>query len=182
LASFPSTRLRRARTLELPWCSGDVSTRFVAFLFVSRSLFSTISQRSRPNEPLPPLRTGQQHATSRNEGNVAVFQLNESLRAVLRELDVPVFECKRLVFSRCACTDEVSSQGLELSAESRTIVRPDPSPSPASSSSSLLTASSSRADDDQHLTPGAPARLFGDMALFYLRRAVQGWNNCNSRL
>ncbi|GAA5820861.1 hypothetical protein JCM11251_001849 [Rhodosporidiobolus azoricus] len=81
-------------------------------------------------------RLGQEHATNRNEGNVAVFQLNESIRAALRELNVPVFEWARLI------------------------------------------SGESKYNDDQHLTPGTPHRLFTDMALFYLHKAVTGWNRC----
>ncbi|GAA6037472.1 hypothetical protein JCM8097_008205 [Rhodosporidiobolus ruineniae] len=89
-----------------------------------------------PDVPIM-FRLGQQKSSNRNEGNVAVFQLNESIRAVLRELDVPVFEWARLI------TGE------------------------------------SHYNDDQHLKQGAPARLFGDMALFYLRKAVEGrWGVC----
>ncbi|TNY22854.1 hypothetical protein DMC30DRAFT_444909 [Rhodotorula diobovata] len=82
-------------------------------------------------------RLGQAHQTNRNEGNVEVFQLNESLRAVLAKLDVPIFEW-----------------------------------------ASLLTGES-RYADDQHLQAGAPARLYADMAMYYLRRAVTGWDRCD---
>ncbi|GAA5865545.1 hypothetical protein JCM8547_007643 [Rhodosporidiobolus lusitaniae] len=82
-------------------------------------------------------RLGQDYRTTRNQGNVAVFQLNESLRAILKELDVPVFEWARLI------------------------------------------SGEDRYNDDQHLAAGAPARLFTDMALFYLRKAVEGrWDVC----
>ncbi|BGP42483.1 hypothetical protein JCM10450v2_006578 [Rhodotorula kratochvilovae] len=81
-------------------------------------------------------RLGQSHQTNRNEGNVAVYQLNESLRAVLAKLEVPIFEW-----------------------------------------AGLLTGES-QYGDDQHLKPGAPARLYADMAMWYLRRAVTGWDRC----
>ncbi|GJN93405.1 hypothetical protein Rhopal_006460-T1 [Rhodotorula paludigena] len=82
-------------------------------------------------------RLGQAHQTNRNEGNVAVYQLNQSLRAVLARLDVPIFEWADL-----------------LSGESQY-------------------------GDDQHLKPGAPARLFADMSMWYLWRAVvAGWDTC----
>ena len=42
-------------------------------------------------------RLGQEHQTNRNEGNVAVFQLNQSLRAVLAKMRVPVFEWASLL-------------------------------------------------------------------------------------
>ncbi|GAA5958861.1 hypothetical protein JCM21900_002259 [Sporobolomyces salmonicolor] len=81
-------------------------------------------------------RLGQQRRTHRNEGNVAVYQMNQSLRALMAELRVPIFEWAKLI------TGE------------------------------------SHYNDDQHLSPGAPATLFGDMALYYLKRAVEGWDKC----
>ncbi|GAA5915989.1 hypothetical protein JCM5296_000403 [Sporobolomyces johnsonii] len=81
-------------------------------------------------------RLGQQRRTHKNEGNVAVYQMNQSLRALMAELRVPIFEWAKLI------TGE------------------------------------SHYNDDQHLSPGAPATLFGDMALYYLKRAVDGWDKC----
>ncbi|GAA6013085.1 hypothetical protein JCM10207_006167 [Rhodosporidiobolus poonsookiae] len=93
-------------------------------------------RREFPGVPLM-FRLGQSRRDNAHHANVAVFQLNESLRAVLRELDVPVFEWARLI------TGE------------------------------------SRYNDDQHLSPGQPAQLWGDMALHYLRKAVEGrWDVC----
>jgi hypothetical protein len=150
-----------------------------------------------PPHPLSRLRSslsrraGQQHATSRNEANVAVFQLNESIRAILRELDVPVFEC---ALCRPFHSPLVFLTNLSIRAGAR-IISGESHYSASSFSrfscsfrhvlrSTLtfrfqprsLPASHFPTDDDQHLKEGAPARLFGDMALFYLRRAVDGWD------
>ncbi|GAA5943025.1 hypothetical protein JCM3775_000237 [Rhodotorula graminis] len=108
---------------ELAWHR----SRTRAFIDAVRAAF--------PGTPVM-FRLGQEHQTNRNEGNVAVYQLNQSLRAVLAKMNVPVFEW-----------------------------------------ASLLTGER-RYADDQHFAAGAPARLYSDMALYYLRRAVKGWDRC----
>ncbi|GAA5905271.1 hypothetical protein JCM6882_003733 [Rhodosporidiobolus microsporus] len=125
--SRPSSLRAEERPLtysELAWHRGRVRD------------YVELVRKAFPGVPVM-FRLGQEHATNRNEGNVAVFQLNESIRAALRELDVPVFEWARLI------------------------------------------SGESKYNDDQHLTPGTPSRLFTNMALFYLRKAVEGkWDKC----
>ncbi|CDR45883.1 hypothetical protein NBRC10512_002726 [Rhodotorula toruloides] len=81
-------------------------------------------------------KTGQERESNRGYGNVAVYQLNQSLRAVLNRLNIPVFDWGALITGEW------------------------------------------QYNDDQHLKPGAPARLWADMAFWYLRRAVNGCECC----
>jgi hypothetical protein len=190
MASLSGQRLRRTRQEELSRSASDVSTRCVCLFLPAISSLPSSPSFLRSNE-FRICNVGQQHATSRNEANVAVFQLNESIRAILRELDVPVFEC---ALCRPFHSPLVFLTNLSIRAGAR-IISGESHYSASSFSrfscsfrhvlrSTLtfrfqprsLPASHFPTDDDQHLKEGAPARLFGDMALFYLRRAVDGWD------
>lgn len=84
---------------ELEWHRGRVATyvRIFQVAFPNAKIMFRLG-----TFPLPSLlpsadnSVGQAYATNRNGGNVGAFQLNSSIRAVLQQLGVPVFECASL--------------------------------------------------------------------------------------
>lgn len=51
-------------------------------------------------------RLGQAHATSRNEGNIGVFELNQSIRSVMAHLNIPILEWATLLAGESKYADD----------------------------------------------------------------------------
>ncbi|KAJ8291759.1 hypothetical protein OF846_005008 [Rhodotorula toruloides] len=89
-----------------------------------------------PGVPLM-FRLGHSRVNNDHNGNVAIYQMNESAKAMMARLGVPIFPWGPLLEGETDYSDVM------------------------------------------HVKPvSQPTYLFGDMALYYLRRAVNGWNKC----
>ncbi|BGP11432.1 hypothetical protein JCM10049v2_007339 [Rhodotorula toruloides] len=82
-------------------------------------------------------RLGHPRANNDHNGNVAIYRMNESAKAMMARLGVPIFPWGSLLEGETDYSDVM------------------------------------------HVKPvSQPTYLFGDMALYYLQRAVDGWNKC----